>query len=195
MSSTSRGPLLALLVLAPLALLAVLSDAPAEGREGRTRVEAVFSPDGGVTKTVSGLIRDARRTIDVAVYVLSSPSLATDLIAAHKRGVEVRVLLDERMSWRWSQLKDLREHGVRVGTILVSRKTGDRSDPHFHHKFAVIDGKTVITGSFNWTKMAEERNHENVVVIRDEDLAARYTEVFEEAMRLVTPPKEDDDSE
>lgn len=195
MPSTRRVPTLLLVVLVLAAVAHAFAQPRAEAREPTVRVKAFFSPDGGITKAVSEQLRGARRTIDVAVYVLSAPSLATDLIAAHKRGVKVRVLLDERMSWRWSQAGELREHGVNVGTIMVPRKRGDRSDPHFHHKFAVIDGKRVLTGSFNWTVMAEERNHEGLVVIEDEDLATRYTDVFEEALRLATPPKEDDDDE
>ncbi len=43
-----------------------------------------------------------------------------------------------------------------------------------HNKFMVIDGATVITGSFNFTKAAEEKNAENLLVIRSPELAAKY---------------------
>ncbi len=173
---------LGLLVAALVALL--LPAISSEGREPRTRVDAYFSPDGGVTKAIGKELRGARRSIDVAVYVLSSPALATDLVAAHKRGVRVRVVLDARMSRRWSQAGELEEHEVPLRRLVVPRKASDHSDPSFHHKFAVIDGETVLTGSFNWTVMAEERNHENLLVIRNADLAETYTKVFEQAWAL-----------
>jgi len=156
----------------------------AEGREARVRVTAFFSPDGGVTKAVSERIRAAKKSLDVAMYVFSASALATDVLAAHKRGVKVRVLIDGRMSRRWSKAKDLREHEVPLWRVYLRKGREDATEPQFHHKFAVIDGETVITGSFNWTVMAEESNHENLVVIRDAKLAEKYVEAFERALAL-----------
>lgn len=48
-----------------------------------------------------------------------------------------------------------------------------------HHKFAVIDGVTLINGSFNWTRQAVLHNQENVVIVRNPQLAARFTQQFE----------------
>jgi phosphatidylserine/phosphatidylglycerophosphate/cardiolipin synthase-like enzyme len=45
-----------------------------------------------------------------------------------------------------------------------------------HNKIMIIDGETLITGSFNFTKAAQEKHAENVLIIRDKALAAQYTQ-------------------
>lgn len=47
-----------------------------------------------------------------------------------------------------------------------------------HDKFAIIDNRVVLTGSFNWTITADKKNAENLLVIRDRDLAQEYTKQF-----------------
>jgi len=143
-------------------------------------VKAHFSPDGGVTQAIAKQLRGARRSIDVAVYVLSSPALATDLVAAHKRGVRVRVLLDGRMTRRWSQAGELEEHEVPLRRVVLPRKTEDHSDPAFHHKFAVVDEETVVTGSFNWTDSAQQDNMELVISSDESGLVERFEQLFEQ---------------
>jgi phosphatidylserine/phosphatidylglycerophosphate/cardiolipin synthase-like enzyme len=56
-----------------------------------------------------------------------------------------------------------------------------------HNKIIIIDGETVITGSFNFTRSAEEYNAENLLVIRDPSLAARYEANFQEHLRRSQP--------
>ncbi|MHC5039549.1 MAG: phospholipase D-like domain-containing protein [Planctomycetota bacterium] len=158
---------------------------PVEAREKTPSIAVHFSPDGGASKAISTEIRNARKSLDVALYMLTASSLAWDIVAAHKRGVKVRVILDKRMVRKWSQEKTLRENGVPLSLLLLSKSRKDPSPPQFHHKFAVIDGKTVVTGSTNWTVMADQRNHENLLVIRDTRLASQYTSAFEKALRLV----------
>lgn len=57
-----------------------------------------------------------------------------------------------------------------------------------HHKFAVIDGQTVITGSYNWSDNADDNNFENIVVIQYPDLAAAYTEQFDSIWNFHASP-------
>jgi phosphatidylserine/phosphatidylglycerophosphate/cardiolipin synthase-like enzyme len=49
-----------------------------------------------------------------------------------------------------------------------------------HNKFAVIDGRRILTGSFNWTNSAEDRNRENLLVLDCEELARRYEQEWVE---------------
>jgi phosphatidylserine/phosphatidylglycerophosphate/cardiolipin synthase-like enzyme len=176
--------------LAALAFLVGLA-LPLEGGGPRTTVKALFSPKGGVQATVIEEIKKAEKTLDVALYMLTAPRLGEEIVIAHKRGVKVRVLLDRRQSERWSQLQALRDAGVPAWTVLLPKGESDPSDPQFHHKFAVIDGRTVLTGSFNWTVMADERNHENLVVIRDSSAAAAFTEAFEKGLKAASAKEGD----
>jgi phosphatidylserine/phosphatidylglycerophosphate/cardiolipin synthase-like enzyme len=90
------------------------------------------------------------------------------LVDAHKRGVKVEVLLDKSPKGEKYTSADFILHaGIR--TLI------DAKHPIAHNKIMVIDGQTVITGSFNFTKAAEEGNAENLLVIRSPELAAKYT--------------------
>jgi len=155
-----------------------------EGQERRPSIRVHFSPDGGAMKAVSDEIRGAKKSLDVALYMLTVPRLAWDLVSAKKRGVRVRVIFDKRMSFKWSEARTLEENGVPTWRLFLPKDKKDPSNPQFHHKFAVIDGSTVVTGSFNWTVMADKRNHEDLLVIRDPALAKLYTAAFEKALKL-----------
>lgn len=159
------------------------------GRDEKPDVSVYFSPGGRVSKAVVAEIRRSKKSLDVGLYMLTSSRLAREIVAAHRRGVEVRVLLDERMVGKWSEADLLKEAGVDVGLIRLKKTADMSSDPKFHHKFAVIDGETVITGSFNWTVMADESNHENLLVVRDRKVARAYTAAFEKALKLVAGGK------
>lgn len=138
-----------------------------------SEVGVYFSPRGGCQEAIIREINQAKATIDVAMYYFTSWPLAEALIEAERRGVEVRVYLDESQDgYKYSKAKEISDSGAEV-----------RFEDHpgkMHNKFAVIDGKVLIAGSYNWTKAAEEKNDENVLVIRDEVLTEVFGKKFEE---------------
>ena len=128
-----------------------------------------FSPDGGCTEAIVDAIGEARKTVHVQAYSFTSSKIAKALIRAKDRGVDVRVILDGGVtSHQYSPADFFANSGVDVKL--------DYAHALAHNKVMIIDGETVITGSFNFTKAAETKNAENVLVIRDKDLAARYAE-------------------
>ena len=95
------------------------------------------------------------------------------MIQAHQRKVTMRVITDDDKSLdRGSDIDRLEDLGVPV------RK--DRSRHHMHHKYAVFDGCTTLTGSYNWTRSAAEYNEENIVVSEDARLSTIFTAHFEQ---------------
>ena len=121
---------------------------------------------------VESLINHAQTSIDVAMFSLTSRPLAWALVRAAQRGVRVRVVLDDGQARsRWSKYRFLVKRGIPV-------KLDNRS-AYMHHKFAVIDGKLVITGSYNWTASAEKRNDENLVVLRMPEFVRAFEGEFE----------------
>jgi phosphatidylserine/phosphatidylglycerophosphate/cardiolipin synthase-like enzyme len=159
--------------LKPLALLALVTScatawaAPAAPEPVPCQV--FFSPRGGCQEAVVGTLAAARKTVLVQAYYLTSAPIAEALKQAHARGVLVRVILDRsQSSERYTGLTFLRHAGIQVWV--------DRAHAIAHNKVMVIDGATVITGSFNFTKAAEEKNAENLLILRDEALARRYAE-------------------
>lgn len=145
---------------------------------GVTIHEPLFSPNGGARGTIHTRIDQAESEILVALYYFTDPILAEALIEAKERGVTVSVLLDRsQRKGKSSQAGRLMDGGVAVAFDAKRRI--------MHHKFMVVDGRIVVTGSQNWTKSAETVNAENTLIFADSpELAARYKEEF---MRLLKP--------
>ena len=144
------------------------------------KVEVYFSPDGGAQDAIVERIEGAERAIDVAMYALTNREIAWALVRAHERGVEVRVLLDGDFdaSCKYSKNTFLSRHGVNV-KLDRSHIVGGEVQGYMHNKFAVVDGKVVITGSYNWTASAEHRNDENLLIITDAPkLCRKYESQF-----------------
>lgn len=126
-----------------------------------------FSPEGGCTKVVVDALGQAKTSILVQAYSFTSEPIAEALINAHQRGLKVEAILDRsQVRVKNGQVKSLVETGVPVRI--------DASHSIAHNKVMVIDGSTVITGSFNFSANAALYNAENLLTIKDEDLARQY---------------------
>lgn len=138
------------------------------------RIRVLFSPGGGCTEAIVREIGRARNSVDVQAYSFTSAPIAKAVTDAHARGVKVRIILDKsQRTERYSSATFLKNHDVPVFI--------DDEHAIAHNKVILIDGKTVITGSFNFSKAAEERNAENLLIIEGRpDLASAYTDNFEE---------------
>jgi phosphatidylserine/phosphatidylglycerophosphate/cardiolipin synthase-like enzyme len=132
-------------------------------------IETYFSPKGGVTDAVVREIDAAEQTIFVQAYSFTSAKIAEALVNAHRRGVVVHVILDRsNVGEKYSYADFLAHSGV---PVLI-----DARHEIAHNKIMILDGQVVITGSFNFTKQAETSNAENLLVIRDRQIAERYLE-------------------
>jgi phosphatidylserine/phosphatidylglycerophosphate/cardiolipin synthase-like enzyme len=151
-------------------LLLFLWILPLHAQSGPQDLKAFFSPNGGCTDAVVSSLGDARKSVLVQAYSFTSAPIAKALVAAKKRGVDVQVILDKsQRSEKYSGATFLANEGVPVFIDAGHRIA--------HNKVMVIDGQTVITGSFNFTKAAESGNAENVLLIlHAPELAKRYTE-------------------
>ncbi len=137
-----------------------LHDAPAQ---------VFFSPHDGATGAIIKEIASAKSEILVQAYSFTSAPIAKALLDAHKRKVRVEAILDKsQKKERYTSATFLSNSGVPVYI--------DADHAIAHNKIMVIDREVVITGSFNFTKAAEERNAENLLIIRSRDLAAQYIE-------------------
>ncbi len=144
---------------------------------GTAPVEGPYFSDGDrVADRIIAAINRTQKFLHLAIYDLTQPEIAAALEAAHRRGVEVRIVADERQSHEpHSEIPYLRSRGLAVRLSRGYR--GNRSI--MHNKFAVFDGKLAETGSFNWTTSAESYNFENAVFISDPEVAARFEGEFE----------------
>ncbi len=155
---------LALLLAAVLVASAICASSGAE-----PTWEVCFTPDGGCTKVIVSTLDGAKQRILVQAYSFTSAPIAKALLEAYKRGVKVEVILDKsNRSERYSAADFLARAGIAVRI--------DAAHAIAHNKVMVIDREIVVTGSFNFTRAAEEKNAENLLIVHDPALAARYTE-------------------
>lgn len=148
-----------------------ISDAGASTFPASTRYEVAFAPEGGALELVLKAINSARHEILVATYTFSNTSIAQALLAAKQRGVAVRVVSDRGTNLKYTQAHFLASKGLPV-------RLNGQYRIH-HHKFMVIDGNSVETGSFNYAKTAI-RNAENVLLIwHAPELAKAYAAEWE----------------
>jgi phosphatidylserine/phosphatidylglycerophosphate/cardiolipin synthase-like enzyme len=128
-------------------------------------IQVFFSPNGGCTEAVVENVGKAKSTILVQAYSFTSAPIAKALVDAEKRGVKVQVILDKsQRTEKYSDADFLLHEGV--PTFI------DAKHAIAHNKIIIIDSHTVLTGSFNFTKAAEENNAENLLVIDDADVPA-----------------------
>jgi phosphatidylserine/phosphatidylglycerophosphate/cardiolipin synthase-like enzyme len=132
----------------------------------------LFSPNGGCQDAIIKEIAKAQKTIDIAMYYLTSREIAQELVRAKDRNVKVRIVLDQSQeNQAYSKSRYLIKRGLEIKYYVGSGL--------MHNKFAIIDGNVLITGSFNWTATANEKNEENLLIMTDKDLIKKYQERFE----------------
>jgi phosphatidylserine/phosphatidylglycerophosphate/cardiolipin synthase-like enzyme len=166
----------------PKTLEALLDYARATGRVvAAARIDAVFSPQplaNTHTARIAAMIRAAHATIDIAMYSFSNTEISTALADAVARGVDVRFLFQTASDDRKLPLESrpdtasgrLERAGVDVRWV----------NKILHHKVAVIDGESVVTGSANWSFGGAQVFDENTLFVEGSpELAAAYTREFE----------------
>jgi phosphatidylserine/phosphatidylglycerophosphate/cardiolipin synthase-like enzyme len=135
-------------------------------------ISAYFSPQDHPDKQLITLINNARKEMNIAVYSFTKSDIAQAIVSANQRGVKVRVLMDnEQAAGRYAKDEYLEEHKISVAR--------DKHKAYMHHKFCVIDGRVVITGSYNWSNNATYNNDENMLVIESQELAKIFNREFE----------------
>lgn len=140
------------------------------------KIEAFFSPQGGCTEAVTKALDHATNTVLVQAYSFTSAPIAKALVDAHKRGVKIMVVLDKSQRTEKYSSADFVAHAG-IETFI------DAKHAIAHNKVIVIDGYKVITGSFNFTKAAENSNAENLLIIEDASLAKQYAGNWEKHLK------------
>lgn len=146
-------------------------------------VRVAFSPGSGgdtAEHLVLAEIGKAQKQILVAAYEFTSAPIAKALLEAKRRGVDVQVVLDRTQATQnYSAARFLANEGIPVRIDYVPAI--------LHDKFLCIDGHTVETGSFNFTRAAAERNAENAVAIDDVDLVHVFAQEWVRLWNEGTP--------
>jgi phosphatidylserine/phosphatidylglycerophosphate/cardiolipin synthase-like enzyme len=124
-----------------------------------------YTPGGHCTDLIVKALDATNTAILVQAYSFTSAPIAKALFDAHPRGWQVQVILDEsQRAEKYPSADFLANRGV-PKTIGAENAIA--------HKIIIIDGETVLTGSFDFTKAAQQKNAEHALIVRDKNLAAR----------------------
>jgi phospholipase D len=135
--------------------------------EQKQKIEVCFTPPRGCAKHILNQINAAQEEIYVQAYSFTSKEIAEALVKAHQRGVKLHIMFDRTSTTsRGTKTHILKENGI---DYIICKVPGIA-----HNKVMVIDKKTIITGSYNFTTAADFRNAENLLIIEDTKLAQNY---------------------
>lgn len=146
---------------------------PGQGAAHQAVAESYFSPGDDCPRTIGRLLKNARKSVDVCVFTITDDRLADEIVEAHRRGVSLRIITDDAKS------EDLGSDVNRFERAGITVRV-DRSPFHMHHKFALFDGTTLLTGSYNWTRGAARDNEENLIVTDEPRLISSFTATFDD---------------
>ena len=142
---------------------------------GGVTIECYFAPEDRVKREIVSEIAAAVVSIDFMAFSYTSAEIAEAMADKARGGVRVRGLFERNMAGsKYSKDEYLAERGAEIHM--------DRNKYAMHHKVIVIDARTVIVGSYNFSKSAETRNDENVLIIHSPGIAEKYRKEFESLM-------------
>ena len=139
---------------------------------GETLVKTLFCPEDRCRENLIAEIEKANTSIRFMAFSFTDRKIADKLISKEAAGVDVEGVMERsRATMKYNKYDYLTGAGVTVYK--------DNNPATMHHKVFIIDNKTVITGSYNPTISGNERNDENIIIIKDREIAGEYLEEFE----------------
>ena len=147
-------------------------DKISNGTKSVGNIKIFFSPqDKTIKNGVLPLIRNAEKYIYIPTFVITEQRIVDEIIAAKKRGVEIKIILDAlSASNKHSKHEILRQAGIALKTENYAGK--------MHSKTILIDDKYTLVGSMNFSNSGEYRNDENSLIIEDSELTKYYKNFF-----------------
>jgi len=135
------------------------------------KTEVYFSLSDNPQKAIIKNINQAQAFINIAMYIFTDREIALPLVKACERGVKVRLYLNQdQVDYKYSQSRFLVQKGIKTRIST--------NDYIMHNKFAIIDNRILLTGSYNWTFSANNRNDENLIVIDDTEVIEIFQNQF-----------------
>lgn len=143
-------------------------------------LETCFSPGGDCASRVVYWIRPANRSIHILIYSFTLNAVGDALVQAKQRRIDVKIVWD-KSNWNdsGSEYQKLKDSGIEVRI--------DYRHGLLHDKVAIIDQHIIITGSFNWSRAANQENRENLVVIDSQAWALAYEQQFQQIWNASSP--------
>jgi phosphatidylserine/phosphatidylglycerophosphate/cardiolipin synthase-like enzyme len=152
---------------------------------GGVQVENYFSPPDEVMDKLVDLVSSAQRSIRFIAFTYTHPDLAEAMIERHNAGVDVAGIFETRGATQGAMVP------LWCGGVPVKV---DDNQYTMHHKVLIIDESIIVTGSFNFTKAADETNDDNVLIIHSPALAQLYLQEYERINAFARQPDTSSDS-
>jgi len=133
---------------------------------------AYFSPGDTCRNVIVNQITTAVSRVNICVFTISDDSITEAILQAHRTGKAVKLITDNDKSLDLgSDIEQLHKAGIPIKM--------DETRNHMHHKFMVVDSRSLITGSYNWTRSAAMYNHENILVSQDPGSVRSFLKEFD----------------
>lgn len=143
-----------------------------------TRVEVYFSPDDGVADHISKILNDAQESIYFLAFSFTTDEFGETIRTQAENGLTIAGVMEEQQvkSNIGTEYDFFKQAGL---DVLL-----DGNEGQMHHKTMIVDGDIVITGSYNFSRSAETRNDENVVIFHNAKIADFYMQEFQRIYQL-----------
>jgi phosphatidylserine/phosphatidylglycerophosphate/cardiolipin synthase-like enzyme len=150
------------------------SNTSTEKSQTENQIETYFTKkDGNLDKILIKEINAAEKTLDVAIYLFTKENIAEAILEAKKRGVDVKVITDKQESQSKVQKAILDKLKANNIEVKINSHTG-----LMHLKLSIIDDKTTLCGSYNYTVNATKENDENLIIMRMPNIVSQYSAEF-----------------
>ncbi len=151
-----------------------------EGAYTSDNLEIYFSPEDDFEQRLLGLIENADESIDFLAFAFTNEKISDALKEKYDEGIKIRGVFDQEQNdgflKRYTKYPTLLSHNIDVKL--------DGNTQTMHNKVFIIDQKTVVTGSYNFTVKANEENNENAIIVHNREFASRYQSEFEDIFAL-----------
>lgn len=156
-----------------LFLIGALQESPAIAE-----IETLFSPEVSIKESILKEMESTTSVLDLAIHEITSLDMAQALVKAKQRGVRVRVIADSKQAnMKTSKITYLIQQGILVKVL------GGKEKGVMNHRFAILDGKRVLTGSFDWSEASLKWNYENILILHESEVVATYQKEFDRLWR------------
>lgn len=147
---------------------------------GTTDIYNYFAPEDDVPPKIVRYLRTAKKSIHFLAFSFSDDAIGNTLIEKHREGIDVQGVFESRGSTSaHSEMVRLQPAGIQTW------KDGNKYV--MHHKVFIIDGVWTITGSYNFTASAAKQNDENILIIKNSEVARRFEEEYQRIKRMAQP--------
>lgn len=142
-------------------------------------MKVYFSPSEDCRNAIIKEIKSAKQELRICVFTISDDRITDAILEAHSRNVTITIITDNDKTLDvGSDIGFLSKKGIRIKI--------DTTSNHMHHKFMIVDGRSVTTGSYNWTNSAAKYNQENIIVTADKAVVSAFSKEYNRLWPLMT---------